>query len=135
MAGWGLPVLFALAYAAAVAVDFGTIIHAIYSDSDTAIAPVIGHLMGSAPPGSRVVLGNHAWYEEYLFLRLTSGLPGYRQLWEIAPLLWSLAGRRAAGVDGCAGPRRQGCRWWSSRRSSAWAPSGGSRSSPSTGMA
>lgn len=91
-AGWGLPVLFALAYAAAVTVDFGTIIHAIYSDSDTAIAPVIGHLMGSAAPGSRVVLGNHAWYEEYLLLRLTSGLPGYRQLWEVAPLLWSLAG-------------------------------------------
>ena len=92
VAGWSLPALFALAYVAAVTVDFGAIIHAIYSDSDTAIAPVIGHLMGSAAPGSRVVLGNHAWYEEYLFLRLTSGLPAYRQLWEIAPLLWSLAG-------------------------------------------
>ena len=92
LAGWALPALFALAYVAAVAVDFGAIIHAIYSDSDTAIAPVIGHLMGSAPPDRRAVLGNHAWYEEYLFLRSTSGLPGYRQLWEIAPLLWSLAG-------------------------------------------
>ena len=92
VAGWSLPALFALAYAAAVTVDFGAIIHAIYSDSDTAIAPVIGHLMGSSAPGSRAVLGNHAWYEEYLFLRLTSGLPAYRQVWEIAPLLWSLAG-------------------------------------------
>lgn len=92
VAGWSLPALFALAYVAAVTVDFGAIIHAIYSDSDTAIAPVIGHLMGSSPPGSQAVLGNHAWYEEYLFLRLTSGLPAYRQVWEIAPLLWSLAG-------------------------------------------
>jgi hypothetical protein len=89
---WGLPGLFALAYLIAVLVDFRPIITSINMDSDVAIAPVLAKLFGQAPSGSHVLLGNHPYYEEFLFLRATAGLPFYRQLWDTAPFLWTLAG-------------------------------------------
>lgn len=94
---WATPALIALLYGIVVLAEFRSIITQIYLNSDSAAAPVLAHLAGEAPPGAQVVLGNHPYYEEYLFLRLTSGLPGYRQLWEVAPLLWSLAGLALLG--------------------------------------
>ena len=88
---WALVVL-AGAYALVVLVNFRSVITAINMDSDVSIAPMIGKLVGSAPHGAVVSLGDHPWYEPLWFLHLTSGLPGYRQLWEVAPVAWSLIG-------------------------------------------
>ena len=94
---WATPALLALLYGIVVLAEFRSIIAQIYLDSDSAVAPVVGHLAGEAPSGAQIVLGNHPWYEEFLFLRLTSGLPGYRQLWDVAPMLWSLGGLALLG--------------------------------------
>jgi hypothetical protein len=89
---WALPALFAAVYLIVLAVSFGQVITSINLYGDAIIAPVLGKLIGQAPAGSHVVLGHHAYYEEFLFLRATSGLPFYRQLWEVAPLIWTLIG-------------------------------------------
>lgn len=94
---WATPAVLALLYGIVVLVEFRSIIEQVYSSSDSAAAVVLAHLAGEAPSGAQVVLGNHAYYEEYLFLRWTSGLPFYRQLWEVAPLLWSLFGLALLG--------------------------------------
>jgi hypothetical protein len=86
------PGLFAVAYLIVLMADFHPVITSINMHGDVVIAPVLGKLAGEAPSGSRVLLGHHPWYEEFLFLRATSGLSFYRQLWEVSPLLWSLAG-------------------------------------------
>ena len=86
------PLALAGVYGIVVLVNFSSLITAINMDSDVSIALMIGKLVGNAPHGAQVVLGDHPWYEALWFLRLTSGLPGYRQLWEFAPMLWSLAG-------------------------------------------
>jgi len=87
---WWLPVLFAGVYGLVVLVNFGAIITSINLNGDAVVAPVIGKLLGSAPAGTYTTLGNHAWYEELLYLQATRNLPSYRQLWDITPLLWSL---------------------------------------------
>jgi len=89
---WWLPVLCAAVYAAAVLVDFHEVITSVYVNSDAALAPVLGQAIGHIPAGSYISLGNHAWYEEWLFLLVTRRLPAYRQLWEVAPALWSVLG-------------------------------------------
>jgi hypothetical protein len=86
------PVVFAAVYAIVVLANFSSLITAINMDSDASIAPMIGRLLGGAPHASHVFLGNHPWYESLWFLRATSGLPGYRQLWDIAPATWSVVG-------------------------------------------
>jgi hypothetical protein len=91
------PVALAALYAIVVLVNFSSLITAINMDSDVSIALVIGKLLGSAPAGAHVVLGDHPWYEALWFLRATSGLPGYRQLWEIAPAAWSVLGLAVLG--------------------------------------
>jgi hypothetical protein len=75
-----------------VLVNFSSLITAINMDADAVIAPVMGQLLGGAQHGSLVLLGNHPWYEALLFLRVTSGLPDHRQLWDVAPAVWSIAG-------------------------------------------
>ncbi len=84
--------LLAGAYALVVLVNFRSLITAINMDSDVSIAPMIGKLLGSAPHGALVGLGDHPWYEPLWFLHLTSGLPGYRHLWEVAPAAFTLIG-------------------------------------------
>jgi hypothetical protein len=75
-----------------VAANFHAIITSVYLSSDAALATVLGEAAGHVPAGSFISLGNHAWYEEWLFLSATRGLPGHRSLWEVAPALWSLLG-------------------------------------------
>jgi hypothetical protein len=94
---WATPAILALVYGVVMLAELRSIIGQIYLNSDAAAGPVLGHLAGEAPAGALVVLGNHPWYEEFLFLRLTSGLPAYRQLWEVAPLLWSMLGLALLG--------------------------------------
>jgi hypothetical protein len=88
----GLPLVMAATYLIVLVIDFGSVSSSINSYGDAVIAPVLGKLAGQAAPGSQILLGHHAYYEEYLFLRATSGLPFYRGLWELAPLLWTLLG-------------------------------------------
>jgi len=72
--------------------NFGTVLTQLYRNSDTAAAPVLAQLYAHAPAGSTVTLGSHAYYEEFLVLLLTRGLPLHRQLWLLGPILMSLAG-------------------------------------------
>ena len=87
---WGLPALFALAYLIAVVANFSAIITSINMDSDASDALVLAKLLGQAPAGSHVILGNRHYYEAFLLLRATAGLPFYRQLWEVAPMVFTL---------------------------------------------
>lgn len=87
-----LPVAFAGAYVIVMLVRFSALITAVNMNSDAAVAPVIGQLLGSAPNGSQAILGNHPWYEPLLFLRATAGLPAHRQLWDVTPAAWFFAG-------------------------------------------
>jgi hypothetical protein len=89
---WWLPVVCAAFYAVAALVSFHELITSIYVNSDAALAPVLGQAIGHVPAGSYISLGNHAWYEEWLFLLASRDLPAHRQLWELAPMLWSLFG-------------------------------------------
>ena len=100
-----LPAVLAASYLIVQVVDFGSVISGINTYGDAVIAPVLGKLAGQAPTGSHVLLGHHAYYEEYLFLRATAGLPFYRGLWELAPMLWTLLG---FGVLGWAAWRALG---------------------------
>jgi len=92
---WWLPVACAAVYAVAALVDFHELITSVYVNSDAALAPVLGQAAAGIPAGSYVSLGNHAWYEEWLLLLASRGLPARRQLWELAPMLWSVAGLAA----------------------------------------
>ena len=89
---WWLPALCAAGYAAAVILNFHAIITSVYVNSDAALAPVLGQAAAHLPAGTYISLGNHAWYEEWLFLLATRSLPSHRGLWELAPALWSLCG-------------------------------------------
>jgi hypothetical protein len=89
---WALPLLLAGAYMVLVAIHLRPIITSINADSDVSVAPVLARLWGEAPPHSHVVLGNHPWYEPFLLLRATSGLPFYRQLCDVSGMALSLAG-------------------------------------------
>ena len=89
---WALPALLAGVYLIVLLVNFTSVITSINMYGDGIIAPVLAKLFGQSPAGSQVVLGHHAYYEEWLFLRATAGLPFYRRLWEVTPLLWTLAG-------------------------------------------
>ncbi len=72
----------------------------LYLNADNATALVLPALSGHAPAGSMVNLGDHPWYEPWWYMRATAGLPGYHQLWEIAPILLGLLG--IAAVSACA---------------------------------
>jgi hypothetical protein len=68
------------------------IIGVLYTDGDVASAPVIGALIGHAPGSRTVLLAQFPWYESLWFMRLTHGLPGYREIWEAAPVAFTAAG-------------------------------------------
>jgi len=78
------------------------LVRSLYLNADNASALVLPALAGHAPAGSTVDLGNHPWYELWWLMRATAGLGGYRQLWEVAPILLGLLG--LAVVAACA--------WW-----------------------
>lgn len=116
-----LPLVPAAVYAVLLVRSLGSVVRAIYLNGDIAAAPVIGELIGRAPRGASVVLGNIPWYTALWFEQLTHGLPDHRQIWEIAPwiitligiviLAWAterIAGRWAAVIVAvacaCAGP-------------------------------
>ncbi len=92
---WQLAALAAIVGAAnllVLLIQARSLVSGLYLDADNSSALVLPALSGHAPAGSTVILGNHAWYEPWWFMRATVGLPGYRALWEAAPLAWNLAG-------------------------------------------
>ena len=91
-APWWPAALCAAVYAVAVIANFHAIITSVYVNSDAALAPVLGQAAAHLPAGAYISLGNHAWYEEWLFLSATRSLSFHRGLWDLAPAIWSLAG-------------------------------------------
>lgn len=80
-------------------IEASALVHSLYLNADDASALVLPALDGHAPAGAIVNLGNHPWYEPWLFMRATAGLPRYRQLWELAPFFFALLG--IASVVAC----------------------------------
>jgi len=97
-----LAALAGLANLVVLAAQAASLVHSLYLNADNASALVMPALAGHLPAGAVVNLGNHAWYEPWWFMRATAGLPGYRQLWEAAPIVGGLLG--SAAVAACA--------WW-----------------------
>ncbi|HEY5389699.1 MAG TPA: hypothetical protein VIJ83_04015, partial [Solirubrobacteraceae bacterium] len=63
----------------------------LYSNADNDAGFVLPKLAGTAA-GSQINLGYHTFYEWWIFARVTVGLPGARQLWELWPFVVSFAG-------------------------------------------
>ena len=87
-----LPVGIAGVYVLLLLAQSKSLVQAIYFSADVSAAPMIAELSDQAPPGSEVVLGNFPWYEAYWFETLTRWVPAHRQVWQVAPYLFSLAG-------------------------------------------
>jgi hypothetical protein len=102
-----IPVAFAAGYAVILVVTLRSVIAAIYVNADIASAPAMGELVGRAPRGAEVVLGNIPWYTALWFEELTHGLPLHRPLWELTPWVLGLIG---IGLVGWATARVAG-RW------------------------
>jgi hypothetical protein len=99
--GW-LVALVGVANLVVLLAQASALIHSLYLSADNATALVLPALSGHAPAGASVNLGDHPWYEPWWFMRATVGLPGYRQLWELAPFASGLLGSAAVGA----------CAWW-----------------------
>jgi hypothetical protein len=97
-----LVALVAVANLIVLLAQASSLVHSLYLNADNASALVLPALAGHAPSGAVVNLGNHPWYESWWLMRATVGLPGYRQLWEAAPLVVGVLG--GAAVAACA--------WW-----------------------
>ena len=87
-----LPVAIGAFGALVVLVRLPHIIGVLYTDGDVASAPMIAALVGHAPSSRTVLLGQFPWYESLWFMRLTHGLPGYREIWEAAPVAFTAVG-------------------------------------------
>jgi hypothetical protein len=111
----------AASYVVVFAVRFGDIVATAMRNADTASGPVIAHLIGEAPAGREVVLGNFPWYTSLWAQQATAWLPAHRTLWEVGPFAVALltfavvtvatarvVGRRAALITAavlvCAAP-------------------------------
>ncbi len=106
-----LPVLLGAAYLVLFAVRLPQLIERVYWNSDAATAAVIAETMGDGT----VVLERFGWFTALWFALLTKSLPLHRQIWEVAPYLfslcsvallawasWRLAGRWAAAMTATA---------------------------------
>lgn len=89
---FAVPVAIAAAFAVLLVATFGSVVAAIYSDSDAVSLPVIGQLYSSAPKSAHVVVAFGGWYTGLWFELLTRWVPFYRQLWEVGPWVASLGG-------------------------------------------
>ncbi len=96
----GLAIGVAVANFVVLLAQAGSLVAVLYTNADNASVLVLPALASHVPAGSVINLGNHAWYEPWLFLRATVGLPGYREIWEGAPFVASWLG--IAVVTACA---------------------------------
>ena len=91
LAPW-LPVGLGGVWCVAVLATLPSLVRAMYANSDVAALPVLGEVIGNAPRGTTVTLGNIPWYSALWFEQLTSGLPAHRAIWELFPWLLGLIG-------------------------------------------
>ena len=83
------PVLIGAAFLIVFIVKLPTLIEHLYWDSDAATATVIAETFGGS---GTVILQRFGWFTALWFELLTRPLPLHRQIWEVAPYLFSLAG-------------------------------------------
>lgn len=81
----------AVVYVVVFVVKAAAIVRAGMLNADTASGPVIADLIGEAPAGREVVLGNFAWATSLWAQEAVGWLPGHRTLWEIGPYVVALA--------------------------------------------
>jgi hypothetical protein len=106
------PVLIGSAYLVVFIAKLPKLIEHLYWDSDAATATVIAQTIGGS---GTVVLQRFGWFTALWFELLTRPLPLHRQLWEVAPYVfslvsvallafasWRLAGRWAAAMTATA---------------------------------
>jgi hypothetical protein len=106
------PALIGAAYLILFIVRLPRLIEHVYWDSDAASAAVIAETFGH---GGTVVLERFGWFTGLWFALLTKPLPLHRQVWEVAPYVfsllsvallvwasWRLAGRWAATMTATA---------------------------------
>ena len=82
------PALIGAVYLVVFIARLPRLIEHLYWDSDAATATVIGDTFGRT---GTVILERFGWFTALWFELLTRPLPLHRQLWEIAPYLFSLA--------------------------------------------
>jgi hypothetical protein len=80
------PVLLGAAFLVLFAARLPRLIERVYWDSDAATATVIAETVGRGT----VVLERFGWFTALWFAVLTRSLPLHRQIWEVAPYLFSL---------------------------------------------
>jgi hypothetical protein len=106
------PLLIGAAYLVVFTAKLPALIEHLYWDSDAATATVIAETFGGS---GTVILERFGWFTALWFELLTRSLPLHRQLWEIAPYVfslgsvallafasWRLAGRWAAAMTATA---------------------------------
>ncbi len=87
-----VPVLFGVVYALLLLTSLRSVVQSIYRSADSSSALTIGQAYPDRPAGSIVTLGNFPWYSTLWFEQLTRGLPAHREIWQVAPWMFSLAG-------------------------------------------
>jgi hypothetical protein len=91
------PLALAALYLLVLLVQAVDVVRWLYLDGDAASALVIAELVDDAPPERTVYMSNYPWYETLWFMEATRGLPGHRQIWELAPILATLLAFAAVG--------------------------------------
>ncbi len=81
-----VPVILGGVYVLLLAVRFPHLIERVYWDSDATTAAVIAETAGHGT----IVLERFGWFTALGFALLTKPLPMHRQIWEVAPYLFSL---------------------------------------------
>lgn len=102
------PAFAAVAYLLVLLVSQGQIRAGLNGHGDFASAPVLAELVGQAPPGSTIVLGDYPWYEAFWLLRATEWLPNHHFVWQLVPFAIWLG---TALLAGFAVRRITGSRW------------------------
>lgn len=102
------PAFAAVAYLLVLLVSQGQIRAGLNAHGDFASAPVLAELVGQAPPGSTIVLGDYPWYEAFWLLRATGWLPNHHFVWQLVPFAIWLG---TALLAGFSVRRLTGSRW------------------------
>lgn len=110
---WWAPAAIGALYALIVLLHLPTILNSVWLSSDSDIDAVLAHASAHAPAGALMTTGDFPHYQTMAFTLLTRSWPAYREIWQIAPVvflaiglaavIWSVArsfGRWQAGLVG-----------------------------------
>ena len=89
---WWTPCVLGGLYALTILVHLHAIVYAVGLSSDSDIDAVLAHMSIHMPAGSQLTTGDFPHYETMAFALLTRSLPFYRQLWELAPVIFAAIG-------------------------------------------